>query len=152
MSTAMLARTPASVASRDDAELLRLYARCKALTLAVSASLLLADDEDAAALRADALLLARRAATAAEAHGAVAAAEVHGAVAPPGSHSRFALIQEAAQAVAALGDPATDADQALERLRVSHRELRAGLGALLAPQYAPCGAHDHLHVKEENHG
>jgi hypothetical protein len=113
-----------------DAELVALYGRCKSLTLAAGASLLLS--RDAPEVRPEALALARDAGTFSDPSG------------------RAALIQQAAQAVAALGDGSTDGDEALIQVRVAHRRLRTGLGALLASQYAPCGAHSY--PKEENHG
>ena len=113
----------------ESAELLEFNARCKALTLAAGASLLLSREEPG--LRADALALARDAELARE------------------RLPQLDLVREAALGVASLSEPGVDAGAALARIRAAHRELRTALGALVAPDYAPCGGRSP--VKEENH-
>lgn len=112
-------------------DVLALYDRCKALTLAAGASLLLERPDPS--LRADALALADE------------------VLATPASTSneriQIAHVRDAALAVAELvddGDPA-----ALDRALTAQKKLRAQLGSLLAPQYSPCGAHSHGSHREE---
>lgn len=113
--------------SPGDVETLELYGRCKALTLAAGASLLL--DRPELSLRRDALALAE---------------EVQAiATASERRRAQLAGIHDAALALAEmLEQKPADRVYAIDRARLAQRELRLQLGSILAPQFAPCGAHE----------
>lgn len=133
----MISHLSDGAGSRDgaiEATTLELYGRCKALTLAAGASLLLERPERS--LRRDALELAEEVQTL--------------AADPERQRAQLAGIHDAALALAKmLDDEPGDRAEAIDRARLAQRDLRLQLGSLLAPQFAPCGAHAQL---EEVHG
>lgn len=117
-----------------------LYTRYKALALGVGAGLLLAADDPGATsgLTADTLRLVSDAGRHRENDPSTAAAAAH----------RAAL--DLHRLAAAATDIAGHA-QLIERVRASHRALRAELWEVISDQYAPCGAHPHRHTEEHSH-
>lgn len=113
----------------NDVATLELYGRCKALTLAAGASLLL--ERPQLSLRTDALDLADEAQALAVGSGRRSA--------------QLAGIRDAALTLAGmLEDEPIDRANAIEQARLAQRNLRSQLGSLLAPQFTPCGAHTQL--------
>jgi hypothetical protein len=117
-----------------------LYTRYKALALGVGAGLLLAPDEAGATARltADTLRLASDAGRHTENDPSAAAAAAH----------RAAL--DLHRLAAAAPDAAGHA-RLIERVRASHRALRAELWDVVCDQYAPCGAHPHPPAEDHDH-
>lgn len=113
-------------------DVLELYGRCKALTLAAGATLLLERRDPS--LLGDALALAREA----EARPARSDRE----------RAQMAGLRDAALALAALvEDPAGAGSDALLAARAAQRELRLALGPRIAAHFAPCGAHPHQNTE-----
>lgn len=116
-----------------DADVLDLYRRCKALTLAVGATMLM--DGDDPTLLQDALALA------AEAEGSAGTSARQ--------RAQIAGVRDAALAIAELiQDGEGSREEVVARAREAHRDLRRKLGPMIAGQYAPCGTHA---LREEVH-
>jgi hypothetical protein len=112
-------------------ELRTLYDRYKLLALGVGTELLL-DEDGAASLAQETLLLAADAGRHRETDDGAAAAAAH----------RASL--DLHRLAVAAPDTAGHA-QLIAQVRASHRALRAQLWDLVYDQYAPCGAHPHGH-------
>jgi hypothetical protein len=120
-------------------ELAGLYSRYKGLALAVGASLILDDGAD---LGTETLRLASDAGRARETH-----AEHGDVTAAVACHT--AALDLHRLATAAPGTPGHTA--LIERVRASHKALRALLWDDIAHQYAPCGTHPHRPTQEHDH-
>ncbi len=121
-------------------DLKTLYTRYKALALSVGAGLLVATDDagPATGLTADTLRLASDAGRNRENDPSPAAAAAH----------RAAL--DLHRLAAAAPDAAGHA-RLIERVRASHRALRAELWDVVYDQYAPCGGAGRRHTEEHDH-